>query len=61
MALSLDRPGKHQFLALGYFDDELFLHYDGESQMAEPRVAPVAALLAVSTVPAVLYLVVVEA
>ncbi|XP_058385637.1 MHC class I-like protein MILL1 [Diceros bicornis minor] len=37
MALSLDRPGKHQFLALGYFDDELFLHYDGESQMAEPR------------------------
>ncbi|XP_058385619.1 MHC class I-like protein MILL1 isoform X2 [Diceros bicornis minor] len=37
MALSLDRPGKPQFLALGYFDDELFLRYDGESQRAEPR------------------------
>ncbi|XP_058386699.1 MHC class I-like protein MILL2 [Diceros bicornis minor] len=37
MALSLDRPEKSQFLALGYFDDELFLRYDGESQRAEPR------------------------
>ncbi|KAF5911651.1 hypothetical protein HPG69_010972 [Diceros bicornis minor] len=37
MMLPLDRPGKPQFLALGYFDDELFLRYDGESQMAEPR------------------------
>ncbi|XP_058386698.1 MHC class I-like protein MILL1 [Diceros bicornis minor] len=37
MALSLDRPGKPQFLALGYFDDEIFLRYDGESQRAEPR------------------------
>ncbi|XP_014650557.1 PREDICTED: MHC class I polypeptide-related sequence B-like [Ceratotherium simum simum] len=36
MALSLDRPGKPQFLALGYFDDELFLRYDGESQRAKP-------------------------
>ncbi|XP_014650552.1 PREDICTED: MHC class I polypeptide-related sequence B-like [Ceratotherium simum simum] len=35
MALSLDRPGKPQFLALGYFDDELFLRYDGESHRAE--------------------------
>ncbi|XP_058385627.1 MHC class I-like protein MILL1 isoform X1 [Diceros bicornis minor] len=37
MALSLDRPGKPQFLALGYFDDELFLRYDGESHKAEPQ------------------------
>ncbi|XP_058386692.1 MHC class I-like protein MILL2 [Diceros bicornis minor] len=37
MALSLDGPEKPQFLALGYFDDELFLRYDGESQRAEPR------------------------
>ncbi|XP_058386690.1 MHC class I-like protein MILL1, partial [Diceros bicornis minor] len=37
MALSLDRPGKSQFLALGYFDDEIFLRYDGESQRADPR------------------------
>jgi hypothetical protein len=36
MALSLDGPGKPQFLALGYLDDELFLHYDGESYRAEP-------------------------
>ncbi|XP_058386696.1 MHC class I-like protein MILL1 [Diceros bicornis minor] len=37
MALSLHRPWKPQFLALGYFDDELFLSYDGESKRAEPR------------------------
>ncbi|XP_014650556.1 PREDICTED: hereditary hemochromatosis protein-like [Ceratotherium simum simum] len=37
MALSLDRPGKPQVLALGYFDDKLFLRCDGESQRAEPR------------------------
>ncbi|XP_058385621.1 MHC class I-like protein MILL1 isoform X1 [Diceros bicornis minor] len=37
MALSLHRPGKPQFLALGYFDDEVFLRYDGESQRAEPQ------------------------
>ncbi|XP_058385641.1 MHC class I-like protein MILL1 [Diceros bicornis minor] len=36
MALSLDRPGKPQFLALGYFDDEVFLRYDGKSHKAEP-------------------------
>ncbi|KAM6154391.1 LOW QUALITY PROTEIN: MHC class I-like protein MILL2 [Erethizon dorsatum] len=29
-------PGKAQFLALGYLDDELFLRYDEDSQKAQP-------------------------
>lgn len=37
MALAPGGPGKAQFLALGYFDDELFMRYDGESRRAEPR------------------------
>ncbi|XP_070354489.1 MHC class I-like protein MILL2 isoform X7 [Equus asinus] len=37
VALAPGGPGKAQFLALGYFDDELFMRYDGESRRAEPR------------------------
>uniref|UniRef100_F6SJC9 Ig-like domain-containing protein n=1 Tax=Equus caballus TaxID=9796 RepID=F6SJC9_HORSE len=37
VALAPGRPGKAQFLALGYFDDELFMRYDDESRRAEPR------------------------